>query len=69
LNSVTKSGAALKEVQKLSKHLVAYTEGLLSVSPYVKDPLASNLWSMLTNQRQPPPTRRRQMKPTLSGGG
>ena len=30
----TKSGAALKTVPKLSKHLVAYMEGLLAVSPY-----------------------------------
>ena len=25
-----------------SKHLVAYTEGLLAMSPYVEDPPASN---------------------------
>jgi hypothetical protein len=31
----TKSGAGLKAIPKLSKHLVAYMEGLLAVSPYV----------------------------------
>ena len=34
----TKSGAALKAVPKLSKHLVAYMEGLFAVSPYVHGP-------------------------------
>jgi hypothetical protein len=44
LVQATKSGAALKApaLPKLSKHLVAYTEGLLAVSPYVKDLSASN---------------------------
>jgi hypothetical protein len=37
----TKSGAALKAVPKLSKHLVAYMEGLLAVSPYVNGPFDS----------------------------
>ena len=37
----TKSGAALKAVPKLSKHLVAYMEGLLAVSPYVNCPFDS----------------------------
>jgi hypothetical protein len=37
----TKSGAALKEVPKLSKHLVAYMEGLLAMSPYVNGPFDS----------------------------
>ena len=37
----TKSGAALKAVPKLSKHLVAYMEGLLTVSPYVNGPFDS----------------------------
>jgi hypothetical protein len=40
LVQATKSGAALKAVPKLSKHLVAYMEGLLAVSPYVNGPLA-----------------------------
>jgi hypothetical protein len=34
----TKYGAALKAVQKLSKQLVAYMEGLLAVSPCVNGP-------------------------------
>jgi hypothetical protein len=34
----TKSGAALKVVLKLSKHLVAYIESLLAVCPYVNGP-------------------------------
>jgi hypothetical protein len=38
----TKSGAALKVVPKLSKHLVAYMEGLLAVSPYVNGPFYSS---------------------------
>ena len=38
----TKSGAALKAVPKLSKHLVAYMEGLLAVSPYVNSPFDSH---------------------------
>jgi hypothetical protein len=38
----TKSGAALKAVPKLSKHLVAYMEGLLAVSPYVNGPFDSH---------------------------
>jgi hypothetical protein len=37
----TKSGAALLAVPKLSKHLVAYMEGLLAVSPYVNGPFDS----------------------------
>ena len=41
----TKSGAALKAVPKLSKHLVAYMEGLLRLavtrSPYVNGPFDS----------------------------
>jgi hypothetical protein len=39
----TKSGAALKAVPKLSKHLVAYMEpeGLHAVSPYVNGPFKS----------------------------
>ncbi len=37
----TKSGAALKAVPKLSKHLIAYMEGLLAVSPYVNGPFIS----------------------------
>ena len=40
LVQATESGAALKAVPKLSKHLVAYMEGLLAVSPYVNGPLA-----------------------------
>jgi hypothetical protein len=39
----TKSGAALKAVPKLSKHLVAYMEGLLAVSPYVNGPFAKGV--------------------------
>ncbi len=39
----TKSGAALKAVQKLSKHLVAYMEGLLAVSRYVNGPFDSHV--------------------------
>ena len=38
----TKSGAALKAVPKQSKHLVAYMEGLLAVSPYVNGPFDSH---------------------------
>ena len=38
----TKSGAALKAVPKLSKHLVAYMEGLLAVSRYVNGPFDSH---------------------------
>ena len=38
----TKSGAALKAVPKLSKHLVAYMESLLAVSPYVNGPFDSH---------------------------
>ena len=37
----TKSGAALKAVPKLSKHLVAFIKGLLAVSPYVNGPFDS----------------------------
>jgi hypothetical protein len=37
----TKFGAALKAVPKLSKHLVAYMEGLLALSPYVNGPFYS----------------------------
>jgi hypothetical protein len=37
-----KSGAALKAVPKLSKHLVPYMEGLLAVSPYVNGPFDSH---------------------------
>jgi hypothetical protein len=51
------------------EHLVAYMEGLLAVSPYLKDPPASNPLSIRTNPRRPPPTRRRQLRPRLSGGG
>ena len=36
-----KSGAALKAVPKLSKHFVAYMEGLLAVSLYVNGPFDS----------------------------
>jgi hypothetical protein len=35
------TGPALKVVLKLSKHLAAYVEGLLAVSPYVNDPFNS----------------------------
>jgi hypothetical protein len=35
------TGPALKEVPKLSKHLAAYVEGLLAVSPYVNGPFDS----------------------------
>ena len=42
----TKSGAALKAVPKLSKHLVAYMEGLLAVSPYVNGPFDSRAKSV-----------------------
>ena len=38
----TKFGAALKAVPKLSKHLVAYMEGLLAVSRYVNGPFDSH---------------------------
>jgi hypothetical protein len=37
----TKSGAALREVPKLSKYLVSYMEGLLAVSPNVNGPFDS----------------------------
>jgi hypothetical protein len=51
------------------EHAGSLTEGLLAVSPYVKDPPTSNPLSMQTNPRQPPPTRRRQLRLTLSSGG
>jgi hypothetical protein len=41
LVQATKSGAALKAVPKLSKHLVAYMKCLLAVSPYVNGPFDS----------------------------
>ena len=37
----TKSDAALKAVPKLSKHIVAYMEGLLAVSRHVNSPFDS----------------------------
>jgi hypothetical protein len=37
----TKSCAALEAVPKLSKHLDAYVEGQLAVSPYVNGPFDS----------------------------
>jgi hypothetical protein len=37
----TKSGTALKAVLKRFKHLVAYMEGLLAISPYVNGPFDS----------------------------
>ncbi len=36
-----KSGAELKAVRKLSKHIVKYMEGLLAVSTYVNGPFDS----------------------------
>jgi hypothetical protein len=38
LVQATKSGAELKAVLKLSKHLISFMEGLLAVSPYVNGP-------------------------------
>jgi hypothetical protein len=42
LVQATKSGAGLKAIQQLSKHLVAYMEGLLAVSSYVNGPFDSH---------------------------
>ena len=44
--AASKSGAALKAIPKISKHLVAYMEGLVAVSPYmhgVFDPRAKGI--------------------------
>jgi hypothetical protein len=63
----TKFGAALKAVPKLSKHLVAYTEGLLAVSPYVKDPPASNAQQPAVNADEPAPAAADQEEATEAG--
>ena len=39
--AASKSGAALKAIPKISKHLVAYMEGLVAVSPYQDGPFDS----------------------------
>jgi hypothetical protein len=39
--AASKSGAALKAIPKISKHLVAYMEGLVAVSPYKDGPFDS----------------------------
>ena len=39
--SASKSGAALKAIPKISKHLVAYMAGLVAVSPYTNGPFDS----------------------------